>query len=169
MQQKIVLIYARAANGVIGLDGTMPWYLPADLKHFKRLTMAKPMIMGRRTYESFGKPLPGRRHIVFTRDEGWSGPEAEVVRSVGEALELAAQDNDTGEVMIVGGAQIYGLFLPLAHRVELTEIIDEIHGDTHMPHLSDEWVETARADHPADDGRPAYSFVTLERRVGPAA
>ncbi len=160
MQQDIFLIYARAANGVIGMDGTMPWHLPADLKHFKKLTMGKPMIMGRRTYESFPAPLPGRRHIVLTRDEGWSGPEAEVVRSMGEALELAGE----GEIAIVGGAQIYALFLPLATRIELTEIHIEPEGDTHMPDLSDAWEEVARDDHPAADGRPAYSFVTMERR-----
>ena len=159
MPQALFLIYARAANGTIGLDGTMPWHLPEDLKHFKRLTMGKPMIMGRRTYESFGGPLPGRRHIVLTRDRDWSAPKAEVVHSPEEALVLAGE----GEIAIVGGAQVYRQFLPLAGKIELTEIHAEIDGDTHMPDLGPEWSETARVDHPASDGRPAYSFVTLER------
>jgi dihydrofolate reductase len=165
-EPEIVLIYARAADGTIGKDGTMPWHLPADLKHFKRLTMGHPMIMGRRTYDSFGGPLPGRRHIVFSRDPEWSGPQAEIVRSVGEALELAMEGNDSGIIAVVGGAQIYGLFLPLAHRVEVTEIHEHYHGDTHMPHLGDEWVEVARESHPAEEGRPAHDFVTYIRDGG---
>ncbi len=166
---EIFLIYARAANGTIGKDGTMPWHLPVDLKHFKALTMGHPMIMGRRTYESFGAPLPGRRHIVMTRDEGWSGPQAEIARSVGEALAMASEGNDSGSIAIVGGAEIYALFLPLASRVELTEIREEIHGDTHVPDLPDDWEEVARESHPAQEGRPAFDFVTfhhVRRRAG---
>lgn len=166
MHQTIFLIYACTANGIIGKDGTMPWHLPADLKHFKALTMGqdgqgRPMIMGRRTYESLPGLLPGRRHIVLTRDADWTGEGAEIARSMGEALEMAGE----GEIAIVGGAQIYALFQPLAGRVELTEIHADIDGDTHMPPLGDEWVEAARDHHPAQDGRPAYSFVTLERRA----
>ena len=160
---EVFLIYARAANGTIGKDSTMPWHLPADLKHFKKLTMGHPMIMGRRTYESFGAPLPGRRHIVMTRDADWSGPQAEIARSVGEALDMAARDNDSGAIAIVGGAEIYALFQPIASRVEMTEICEEIDGDTHVPDLGDGWTETAREKHPAQDGRPAYDFVTFER------
>lgn len=159
---EIFLIYARAADGTIGKGGTMPWHLPADLKHFKRLTMGAPMIMGRRTYESFPAPLPGRRHIVLSRDPDWSGPKAEVVRSVGEALDLAMEGNDSGRIAIVGGAEIYKLFMPLAHRVELTHIHADYDGDTHMPALGDEWVETARSSTPAEGGLPAYDFVTYE-------
>lgn len=164
MEQRVSLIYARAANGTIGLGGALPWHIPADLKRFKALTMGpdglgRPMIMGRKTFESFGKPLPGRRHIVFTRDAGWSAPGAEVVRTVGDALELAGE----GDVNVVGGAQVYGLFLPLATHVELTEVHADYEGDTHMHPLGAEWREVAREDHPAEDGRPAFSFVTLER------
>ncbi|MDD3798568.1 MAG: dihydrofolate reductase [Novosphingobium sp.] len=159
MEQEVVLVYARAANGTIGHDNALPWHIPADLKRFKALTMGRPMIMGRKTFESLGKPLPGRRHLVFTRDPAWQAEGAETVHSVGEALERAGE----GEVMVIGGAQVYGLLMPLAHRVELTEIHADYDGDTHMHELGKEWRETAREDHPAEQGRPAYSFVTLER------
>jgi len=161
MAQDIVLIYARAANGVIGKDGALPWRLPADLKRFKTLTMGKPMVMGRKTFESFPAPLPGRRHIVLTRDAGWSADGAEVVHSVDEALALAGE----GEVAVIGGAEIYALFLNRATRIELTEIVGAYDGDTVMPPLGPEWDEVARADHPADGARPAHAFVTLTRAL----
>ncbi|MDZ4307089.1 dihydrofolate reductase [Allopontixanthobacter sp.] len=159
MKQTIVLIYARAANGAIGKDGTLPWHLPADLRHFKLLTMNKPMIMGRKTFESLPGMLPGRRHIVLTRRENWDSGAAEVARTVEEALEFAGE----GEVAVIGGAAIFDVFMPLAHRVELTEIHAEFEGDTFMPPLGPEWEEIAREDHPADGERPGYSFLTLER------
>ena len=159
MAQDVFCIYARAENGVIGKDGDLPWHLPADLKRFKALTMGKPMIMGRKTFESLPGFLPGRRHIVLTRKERWDSTGAEVVRSVEEALTTAGE----GEVAVVGGAAIYDVFLPHASRVELTEVHAEYEGDTFMPPLGSEWEEVAREDHPASDGRPAYSFVTLER------
>jgi dihydrofolate reductase len=159
MAQQLFLIYARAANGTIGRDDTLPWHLPVDLKRFKALTMGKPMIMGRKTFESFPKALPGRRHIVLTRDPGWRAEGAEVVNSVGDALTLAGDC----EVAIIGGAQIYGLFLPLADRVELTEIHADYEGDTHMHALGEEWREVSREEHAAEDGRPAFAFVTLVR------
>lgn len=160
---EIVLIYARASDGTIGKDGTMPWHLAADLKHFKRLTMGHPMIMGRRTYDSFPAPLPGRRHIVLTRAADWSGPEAEVVRSRDEALALALAGETNGAIAVVGGAQVYRLFMDLATRIELTEIHGTFDGDTHMPEPGPEWQEVARESHAAADGRPAYDFVTLRR------
>lgn len=159
MPGEIVLVYARAANGVIGQDGTLPWRLPADLRHFKALTMGKPMIMGRRTFESFPATLPGRRHIVLTRDRAWQAPGAETAHSVDEALALAG----AGEVAVIGGAEVNALFLPLACRVELTEIHADYPGDTVMPPLGPEWREAARAEHAAEGGRPAYAFVTLQR------
>lgn len=159
MTQQLFLIYARAANGTIGKDGALPWHISADLKRFKALTMGKPMIMGRKTFESFGKPLPGRRHIVLTRDAEWQADGAEVVHSVGEALELAGG----GDVAVVGGAEVYALFLPLASRIELTEVHADYAGDTHMPALAaEEWQVVAREDHAAEGDSPAYSFVTLE-------
>ncbi len=162
-EPEIFLIYARATDGTIGKGGTMPWHLPEDLKHFKRLTMGHPMIMGRKTYDSFPGPLPGRRHIVLSRDPQWSGPKAEIVRSVGEALDLASEGNETNCIAVVGGAEIFALFLPLAQRIELTEIHADYHGDTHMPHLGDEWVEVSRRSVLAHDGLPAYDFVSYRR------
>jgi len=161
MAQDVFLIYARAANGVIGRDGALPWRLPADLRRFKALTMGKPMVMGRKTFDSFPSPLPGRRHIVLTRDTGWSAEGAEVVHSVEQALALAGD----GEVAVIGGAEINALFLPLATRIELTEIAGDYEGDTVMPPPGPEWQETAREDHPADGAFPAHAFVTLKRTL----
>lgn len=150
---------ARADNGVIGADGALPWRLPADLKRFKAQTMGKPMVMGRKTFESFPSPLPGRRHIVLTRDPQWQAEGAEVVHSVDEALQLAASQH----VAVIGGAEIFALMLPNADRIELTEIHMSPEGDAVVPPLGPEWREIAREDHYAEGGKPAYSFVTLER------
>lgn len=161
MAQTVFLIYARAANGVIGRDGDLPWRLPADLKRFKALTMGKPMVMGRKTFDSFPSPLPGRRHIVLTRDTGWSAPGAEVAHSVEEALILVGD----GEVAVIGGAEINALFLPLATRIELTEIAGNYEGDTVMAPPGPEWRETAREEHAAQGAYPAHAFVTLTRAL----
>lgn len=155
----LFLIYARAANGCIGKDGALPWHLPADLKRFKALTMDKPMIMGRKTFESLPGLLPGRRHIVLTRRERWDSTGAEVVRSVEEAL---AQAGD-GEIAVIGGAAIYDVFMEHASRVELTEIHADFDGDTFMKPLGPEWEVIGREDFEEAGGKPAYSFVTLER------
>ncbi|ODP39674.1 dihydrofolate reductase [Sphingomonas turrisvirgatae] len=152
---------ARADNGVIGVDGALPWRLPADLKRFKAQTMGKPMIMGRKTFESFPSPLPGRRHIVLTRDPHWQADGAEVAHSVDQALKLAAAEH----VAVIGGAEIFALMLPKADRIELTEVHAAPDGDAIVPPFEDEWVETAREEYSADGERPAYSFVTLERRT----
>ncbi|WP_404479455.1 dihydrofolate reductase [Novosphingobium sp. BL-52-GroH] len=156
---EIVLIYARAANGTIGRDGALPWRLPADLRRFKAMTMGLPMIMGRKTFESFPAPLPGRRHIVLTRDAAWEAPGAEVAHSVDEALALAGSE----KVAVIGGAEVYALFVALARRIELTEVHGDYEGDTHMPEPGREWREVARDEHPAEGAFPAYAFVTLER------
>ncbi|MFM6933175.1 MAG: dihydrofolate reductase [Novosphingobium sp.] len=161
MSAEVFLIYARAENGVIGHNGGLPWHLPADLRRFKALTMGKAMIMGRKTFDSFPAPLPGRRHIVLTRDRGWQAYGAEVAHSVNEALALAGNE----PVAVIGGAEIYGLFLPLAEWIELTEIAGEYEGDTVMPPLGLEWHEVAREDHAAADGKPAHAFVTLKRAL----
>ncbi|WP_188053977.1 dihydrofolate reductase [Sphingosinithalassobacter sp. CS137] len=151
---------ARADNGVIGREGRLPWHLPADLKRFKAQTMGKPMIMGRKTFESFPSPLPGRRHIVLTRDRQWRAEGAEVAHDRAEALALA----NAAEVAVIGGAEIFALYLPDADRIELTEVHAAAEGDTVMPPFSPlEWRETFREDHRQEAGRPAYSFVTLER------
>jgi dihydrofolate reductase len=152
---------ARAANGVIGVDGRLPWHLPADLKRFKAQTMGKPMIMGRKTFESFPSPLPGRRHIVLTRDASWQREGAEIATSVEDALALAGD----GDIAVIGGAEIFALLLPQADRIELTEVHLSPKGDAVVSPFGPEWHETAREDHPAEGGRPAHSFVTLERRT----
>ena len=163
MTPEIVLIYARAANGAIGNDGDLPWRLPADLKRFKALTIGKPMIMGRKTFESLPGLLPGRRHIVLSRRDSFAADGVEMAGSVSEALALASKGNDTGEVAIIGGAAIYDVFMPLAHRIELTQIHADYPGDTFMPEPGREWVLSAREDHAADGAHPAFSFLTFRR------
>ena len=157
----VTLVVARATNGVIGRDGDLPWRISADLKHFKKVTMGSAMIMGRRTFDSLPKVLPGRRHIVLTRDRNWSAPGAEVAHSVDEALSLAGSE----PVSIIGGAEIFELFLPHADRLELTEVRGEVDGDTIMvdPRSTGEWREVAREAHPAEGATPAFTFITLER------
>ena len=160
MTNPLTLIVARAENGVIGRDGGLPWRLPADLKRFKALTMGAAMIMGRRTFDSLPGVLPGRRHIVITRDAGWSAPGAEVAHSVDEALAIAGD----GPQFVIGGADIFAQFLPLAERIELTEVAGDIAGDTVMPDpRGPGWREVRREEHGAEDGRPADRFITLER------
>ncbi|HVF93088.1 MAG TPA: dihydrofolate reductase [Sphingomonas sp.] len=155
----IIFILARADNGVIGRDGALPWRLPADLKRFKALTMGKPMVMGRKTFEGFPSPLPGRRHIVLTRDRGWAAEGAEVADSPAAALALAGCDSD---IAVIGGAEIFALFLARADRIELTEVHADPVGDAVVPAF-DGWREVMREDHAAEGERPGYSFVTLER------
>ena len=165
----IFLVYARAANGAIGKLGRLPWHLPADLKRFKALTMGPdkqglPMIMGRKTFESLPGLLPGRRHIVLTRRERWDSTEAEVVRSVEEGIATAGK----GDVAVIGGAAIFDVFMPLAERVELTEIHRDFNGDVFMAPLGPEWDLAATEDFEAEGDRPAYSFLTY-RRIGDPA
>jgi dihydrofolate reductase len=148
---------ARADNGVIGRDGKMPWHLSADLKRLKAQTMGRAMIMGRKTFESLPGLLPGRRHIVLTRDRDWSADGAEVVHSVEDALALAGDD-----AAVIGGAEVFALFLDRADRVELTEVHIDAEGDASVPAFEG-WREVGREDHPADGERPAYSFVTLAK------
>ena len=157
---EVVLVVARAENGVIGRDGALPWHLPADLRRFKALTIGDPMIMGRKTFESLPGLLPGRRHIVLTRSPDWRAEGAEVVRDVPEALRAAGEPR----VSVIGGADIFRLFLPLADRIELTEVHARPEGDTFMePFDVVQWREVARETHEREGGRPAYSFVTLAR------
>ena len=160
-RQRITLVVARAKNGVIGRDGKLPWHLPADLKRFKALTMGSAMIMGRRTFESLPGLLPGRRHIVLTRDRTWQAPGAEIAHDAEQALELAGTD----PVSVIGGAEMFELFLPRAGRIELTEVLDDVAGDTFIddPHNKAGWRETFSEEHPAADGEAGFRFVTLER------
>ncbi len=161
---EVFLVVAVADNGVIGHQGTLPWHLPADLRHFKALTMNKPMVMGRKTFESLPGLLPGRRHIVLTRDPDWSEDGAEVAHSVEAAVHLA----NAPHVAVIGGAEIYRLFLPLAHRIEWTAVHAAPDGDTRFPDFErNGWHETARAAHGAEGRTPGFDFVTLLRK--PAA
>ena len=157
---EIILIVARADNGVIGIEGRMPWHLPADLRRFKQLTTGAPMIMGRKTFDSLPGLLPGRRHIVLTRDAGWSEDGAESVASVDAALALA----NAPRVSVIGGAEIYALFEPRADRIELTEVHLDPAGDARIGDFGSDWVEVARETHAAENGHPAHDFVTLKRR-----
>ncbi|KRB82806.1 diacylglycerol kinase [Sphingomonas sp. Root710] len=158
---EVVFVLARARNGVIGRDGDLPWRLPADLKHFKALTQGAPMLMGRKTFESLPGLLPGRRHIVLTRDTGWSAEGAEVVHDADAAI-AAAEDE---RLSVVGGAEIYALLLPRADRIEMTEVDDAPEGDTVVPPFDPAvWREDAREEHAAADERPGFAFVTLRRR-----
>jgi len=163
MSHEIFLIYARAANGTIGFENRLPWHIPADFKRFKAMTMSKPMIMGRKTFESLPGVLTGRRHIVLTRHDDWASEGAQVVHSVEEALASAREGNDTGEIAVVGGSAIYDVFRPLADRIEVTEIHEDYQGDVFMKPLGQEWAVTARKDHEAEGDKPAFSFVTYKR------
>jgi len=159
--KRITLVVARARNGVIGRAGKLPWHIPADLKRFKALTMGSAMVMGRKTFESLPGLLPGRRHIVLTRDRSWEAEGAEVGHSVDEVLQLAGDER----VSVIGGAEIFGLFLPIANRLELSDVLADIEGDTFLrdPRAGGEWRETWSEEHLAEDGRPPFRFVTLER------
>lgn len=148
------MVVARADNGVIGKDGDLPWRIPADLRRFKMLTQGAPMIMGRKTFESLPGVLPGRRHIVLTRDRDWEADGAEIAHDIDDALRLA----NAPRVSVIGGAEIFGLFANRADRIELTEVHNAPEGDTILPPFGDEWRETFREDH---DG---FSFVTLARQ-----
>jgi dihydrofolate reductase len=160
----IVLVLARARNGVIGDANAIPWRIAEDMKRFKALTIGKPIVMGRKTWESFPKrPLPGRTNIVITRDRSYEADGAVVVHSLDDALARAATENK--DVMIVGGAEIYRATLTAASRIELTEVHRDFPGDVAMADFDRAvWRETAREDHATPDGL-AYSYVTLERRV----
>jgi dihydrofolate reductase len=157
----ITIVVARARNGVIGRDGGLPWHIPADLKRFKALTTGSVMVMGRKTFESLPGLLPGRRHVVLTRDPAWRAEGAEVAHSLEQAIELAGDQS----ISVIGGAEIFGKFLPLADRVELTEVLDEVEGDTFMPDPRKlaGLDEIYREEHSAEGGRPPFRFLTLER------
>lgn len=158
----ISLIVAVARNHVIGNRNALPWHLPADLKYFKRLTLGKPIIMGRKTFESIGRPLPGRMNIIITHERNYQATGCTVVHSIDDAL-TAAQGNE--EIMVIGGAKLFEQILPRADRIYLTEIAEDFAGDAFFPVLNpNEWRETQRDTHPADEHNPhIYSFVVLDR------
>jgi dihydrofolate reductase len=155
------MIAAMANNRVIGLDNKMPWHLPADLQHFKKVTTGKPVIMGRKTFESIGRPLPGRRNIIITRNSEYTAQGIEVVTTPDAALELVATAE---EVMIIGGGNIYEQFLPKAERLYLTFIDLDVKGDTQFPDynkVANWYVKEEQENHPDDKNLSSYKFVTL--------
>ena len=163
----VSLIVARAENGVIGADGKLPWHISADLQHFKKLTVGKPIIMGRKTYDSIGRPLPRRTNIVVTRTPGWQAEGVQVAPDLPTAFALAFEDalrTGADEAMVIGGSTLYEQSLPHAQRVYLTEVHRAYAGDTKFDiAISAPWHETAREDHVAEGDQPAYSFVTWEK------
>lgn len=161
-------IVARSDNGIIGRDGRLPWHIPADLQHFKRLTVGKPVVMGRKTYESIGRPLPRRTNIVVTRDAAWHQDGVVAAHDIPTALALAYEDaHRTGsdEIMIIGGGELFRELLADAKRVYLTEVHDHYDGDAVFDlDFALGWRELTRERHAADTpGGPDFSFVTLER------
>lgn len=160
MRVSFVVAYDR--RGVIGKDNALPWRIPADMRHVRRLTIGKPLIMGRRTYESIGRPLPDRTSIVLTRDPSFAAEGVLVARTAEEALALAG---DAPEVIVFGGAEVFRRFLPRADRMYVTEIDAEVDGDTFFPEFDrSEWRETERETHEPDAEDPhRYAFITLER------
>jgi dihydrofolate reductase len=157
---RLVAVLAVADNGVIGRDNALPWRLPADLRHFKALTLGKPVLMGRRTFESLGRPLPGRPNLVMTRDPAWAADGVTVVGSIDAAIEAAGTAQ---ELMVIGGAEVYRQCWPRLSRVELTRVHGSPAGDTRMEHVDwTGWREVSSERHPADEHNEYdYSFVTL--------
>lgn len=159
------MIYARASNGVIGHNNQLPWHLPEDLAHFKRLTHGWPVIMGRKTWDSLPprfRPLPGRTNIVVTRQAGWQAPGASVANSLQGAI---AQCGEVVQAWVIGGAQIYAAAEPLASRIEVTQIAQDFEGDAFAPQLGIQWVVTARENHVSSGGL-GFSFITYNKHTG---
>lgn len=161
----ISMIAAMAHDRVIGLDNQMPWHLPADLAHFKRVTLGKPVLMGRKTFESIGRPLPGRRNLVISRNPDYRADGVEVIDSVDAALALLA-GSDVTELMVIGGGHLYGQLLPRADRLYLTRIDLAVEGDTRFPVFDEgDWSCIERESHQPDEKNPhPYRFETWQRR-----
>lgn len=158
---QITLVVAMDAQRGIGIDNKLPWHLPEDLAHFKRVTLGHPIIMGRKTFDSIGRPLPKRRNIVVTRNAGWSHEGIEVAHSLAQAVAMAADE----PASIIGGAQIFNESLAVAHRMIITEIDHVFRCDTFFPAIDPaQWVETARERHHSEANGFDYSFVTYEKR-----
>lgn len=161
---RITLVVAAAENDVIGRDGALPWHLPADLARFKRATLGHPVLMGRRTHESIGRPLPDRTNIVLTRRPGYEAPGCTVVHGLDDAIR-AGEATGSDELMVIGGAAIYASMLPVADRILLTRVHAELEGDTRFPELGPGWEEHARERREPDDRNPyPLTFITLTRR-----
>ncbi len=165
----LVLVVAVAENGVIGRKGQMPWHIPGDLKHFKAVTMGRPMIMGRKTYESIGKPLPGRTSIVLTRDKNWHADGVLVGHSLDEILKLANDDakkSGASEIAVIGGSALFEETLPIAAKIELTEVHAKPEGDVFFPEFDRGAFRETRREGPMQSEKDEYSYsvVTLERK-----
>ncbi|MEK4761078.1 dihydrofolate reductase [Viridibacillus sp. FSL E2-0187] len=158
----ISLIVAHDENNVIGLNNAMPWHLPGDLAYFKRTTMGKPMIMGRKTFESIGKPLPGRTNIVITRDEEYAREGIVIVHSIEEALAQAEKESE--EIMIIGGEQIFRMTLPMADRLYVTKIEKQYEGDTFFPSYGDEWQVVSQSDVNETEDGLKFTYLVYERK-----
>ena len=168
---RVAVIVATARNGVIGRNNALPWHLPQDLRYFKRVTMGKPIVMGRKTFDSIGRPLPGRTNIVITRNPGFSAEGVRVVASLDEALRLAADialTDGAPELVVIGGAEIYRASIPRADRLYITEVHASIEGDAFLPRIDwTHWREVSRERHCASDANPYdYSFVVYQRAGG---
>lgn len=161
---KLTAVVAASDNDVIGRDNALPWHLPADLAYFKRVTMGKPMLMGRKTFESIGRPLPGRRNLVLSR-RGFAAPGVESVATVAEACERVA---GASELMVIGGADLFRLAMPLLDHIHLTRVHTQVEGDVFLPPLAPgEWLEVRREDHPADERNAiAMTFIEMQRVRG---
>ncbi|MGB1807719.1 MAG: dihydrofolate reductase [Porticoccaceae bacterium] len=163
---KLSLIVAVSRNGVIGIDNQLPWHLPEDLKYFKSVTMGKPLIMGRKTYDSIGRPLPGRTNIVVTRDPSWQAPGVDVAQSLEVALQLgqsACEAAGADEIMVIGGEQIYRMTLPAADRLYLTQVDAEVEGDAFFPEVDfSQWQQISEQLPELTDTHP-YRFLQLDR------
>lgn len=164
----VAMIAAMDRQRVIGVENQLPWYLPEDLKFFKRMTQAKPLVMGRKTFQSIGRPLPGRLNIVVTRDPAFHHEGVRVCHDLASALALADQQatiDGVDEIMVMGGAEIYAQALPFASRLYLTEVAIEVEGDARFPELDPaEWQELQRVPGSPSEGQPAYDFVEYRRR-----
>lgn len=163
---KMSLIVAVSRNGVIGLNNQLPWRLPDDLQYFKSVTMGKPLVMGRKTYDSIGRPLPGRTNIVITRDASWSAPGVNVATTLDDALLLARKaclDSGVDEVMVIGGEQIYRMTITVADRLYVTEVDAEIAGDAFFPTIDPQQWQRNRVELPEVTGSYSYQFVVLDR------
>lgn len=161
----LVLVAAASENNVIGVGGGLPWSLPRDLAHFKRVTLGHAVIMGRKTFDEIRKPLPGRLNIVVTRQTGWSAPGVETALDLGAAIAIAERASPGDTHMVIGGGQIYRLAVPMADRIELTRVHARVEGDTTFPDLDETWELTAQIDHAPDESNPlGMSFLSYQRR-----
>jgi dihydrofolate reductase len=166
LRPRVTFVIARAENGIIGKDGKLPWHIPADLQFFKRVTLGKPVIMGRKTFESIGRPLPRRTNIVITRDTAWQAPGVSVAHDVATAFALAYEEaHRTGvdEIAVIGGADVYRQTLDRAERIYLTEVHKDFAGDTRLALDLAGWRETSRERHAIEGDTPAFSFVVYDR------